>query len=59
MGSMSKSIELLDVEPEDYVVNRHGYLFRTVMLGDEELEFVIPATGATKRDKPAMFLKAE
>jgi hypothetical protein len=59
MGSVSKSIELLDVEPEDYVVNRQGYLFRNVTLGDEALKFVIPATGATKVEKPAMFLKAE
>jgi len=59
MGSVSKSIELLDVEPQDYVVNRHGYLFKTVTLGDKALKFVIPASGATKRWKPAMFLTAE
>jgi hypothetical protein len=59
MGSVSKSIELLDVEPEDYVVNRHGYLFRNVTLGDEDLSFVIPASGATKVEKPAMFLQAK
>lgn len=64
MGSLSKSIELLDVEPEDYVVNRHGYLFRTVTLGDEAVSFVFPAKGRTKpvkpaREKPAMFLQAE
>jgi hypothetical protein len=59
MGSVSKSIELLDVEPEDYVVNRHGYLFKTVTLGDKALKFVIPAAGATKAAKLAMFLIAE
>jgi hypothetical protein len=59
MGSMSRSIELTDVEPEDYVVNRNGYLFETVTLGDQALRFDIPGTGARKAGKPAMFLIAE
>jgi hypothetical protein len=59
MGAMSRSIELRDVERETYVVNRQGYLFRNVTLGDEDLSFVIPAEGATKVEKPAMFMTAE
>jgi len=59
MGSRSKSIELTDVERQEYVVNRQGYLFRTVTLGDEPLSFVIPAAGTKMRQKPAMFLIAE
>jgi hypothetical protein len=64
MGSLSRSIELHDVEPETYVVNRHGDLFETVTLGDEDVSFIIPARDRTKsvnpvRKNPAMFLQAE
>lgn len=57
MGSRSKSVTITDIEPETYLINRHGEEARTLKLGDEDISFVIPdpKRPGTVKKLPPMF----
>lgn len=66
MGSRQEQVELQIKERETYVVNRHGYHVRDIILGDEPASFLIRDTRSHTQVKstpakklPAMFLVAE